>query len=176
MILFAFFESTKVSYRKRGQSLTPRAHEGRCCNSPWGTGGSVSDHCAYSSDASGLLSPAVKLVGRLCYRLSTELKQRSLWNLSFLSLLCDKLIIKCLYKCGRREIAIFYLYHVIRLLVKWQSYVSLSFKRSKTCRTVLRVFNISPDVFHCFCRFTFVSISCDIDNFVFFFFSKFTVT
>ena len=169
MILFAFFESTKVSYRKRGQSLTPRAHEGRCYNSPWGTGGSVSDHCAYSSDASGLLSPAVKLVGRLCYRLSNEQKQRSLWNLSFLSLLCDKLIIKCLYKCGRREIAIFYLYHVIRLLVKWQSYVSLSFKRSKTCRTVLRVFNISPDVFHCFCRFTFVSISCDIDNFVFFF-------
>ena len=109
MILFAFFESTKVSYRKRGQSLTPRAHEGRCYNSPWGTGGSVSDHCAYSSDASGLLSPAVKLVGRLCYRLSNEQKQRSLWNLSFLSLLCDKLIIKCLYKCGRREIAIFLL-------------------------------------------------------------------
>ena len=42
------------------------------------------------------------------------------------------------------------------------------------CRTVLCVFNLSQDVcegkmstvFHCFCPFTFVSISCDIDNFV----------
>ena len=50
----------------------------------------------------------------------------------------------------------------------------LSLKRSKTCRTVYCGFKINQDVFkgkvanvfHCFCRFTFVSINCDIGNFV----------
>ena len=143
MILFAFCESTKVSYRKRGQSLTPRAHEGRCYNSPWGTGGSVSDHCAYSSDASGLLSPAVKLVGKLCYRLSNELKQLSLWNLSFLSLLFDKLIIKCLYKCGRREIAIFLLpsRHQVtgKMTTKTFLYLLYGQKRAEQYHVVLKL-------------------------------------
>ena len=39
--LFAFCESTKVSHKKRGQSMTPRAFKGRCCYSLLGTGGSV---------------------------------------------------------------------------------------------------------------------------------------
>ena len=66
MTLFAFCESTKVSHKKRGQSMTPRAHEERCYSSLWGTGGSVTDHCAYFSDVISLRSPAVKLVEKYC--------------------------------------------------------------------------------------------------------------
>ena len=64
--LFAFRESNKVSHNKRGQSMTPRAHEERCYNSLGGTGKSVTDHCAYFSDVISLPCPAVKLVEKYC--------------------------------------------------------------------------------------------------------------
>ena len=65
--MFAFCESTKVSHKKIGQSMTPSAHEERCYNSLWGTGNSVTDHCAYFSDVISLRSLAVKLVKKYCW-------------------------------------------------------------------------------------------------------------
>ena len=114
---------------------------------------------------------------RSIVKLSNELKQHSLQNLNILSLLFHKHIIKCLYKCGRREITIFLLplrHHVTgKMTTKTFLYLFNGQKRAEQ----YYVFNISqdvfkeraPTVFHCFCRFTFISISCDIDNFVLFF-------
>ena len=84
---------------------------------------------------------------RSIVKLSNELKQHSLQNMNILSLLFHKCIIKCLYKCGRREITIFLLplrHHVTgKMTTKTFLYLLNGQKRAEQ----YYVFNISQDVF-----------------------------
>ena len=81
---------------------------------------------------------------RSIVKLSNELKQHSLQNLNILSLLFHKHIIKCLYKCGRREITIFLLplrHHVTsKMTTKTFLYLFNGQKRAEQSLTLVKMF------------------------------------